>query len=49
MNKELAEKVYLFILERMNGWTKEELKELDQEEKYCDPLFEDLCKLEVDE
>ena len=21
MNKELAEKVYLFILERMNGWT----------------------------
>ena len=49
MNKELAEKVYLFILERMNGWTEEQFAELDPQEIYCDPMFEDLCKLEVDE
>jgi len=47
MDKELAEKVYLFILERINGWSEEQFAELSPGEIYCDPIFEDLCKLEV--
>jgi hypothetical protein len=49
MNRQLAEKIYLFILKRINGWTDEELAELHPEEIYCDPLFEDLCSIEVEE
>ena len=46
MDKELAEKVYLFILERINGWSKKDCELLTQSEIYEDPIFEDLCKLE---
>jgi hypothetical protein len=49
MDKELAEKVYLFILERINGWSEEEFAELSPSEIYSDPLFQDLCNLEVDD
>jgi len=47
MDKELAEKVYLFILKRINGWSEEQFDELSPQEIYSDPIFEDLCKLEV--
>ena len=47
VDKELAEKVYLFILERISGWTEEQFAELHPSEIYSDPIFEDLCKLEV--
>jgi hypothetical protein len=44
MNKELAEKVYLFILERINGWSEEDVAELSPSEIYSDPLYQDLLK-----
>ncbi len=47
MDKILAEKVYLFILEKINGWSEEQLAELSPFEIYSDPLFEELCNLEV--
>jgi len=46
MNKELAEKVYRLILEKVNGWEEEQLKGLSKEDIYCDPIFENLCELE---
>lgn len=46
MEKELAEKVYLFILERINGWSEDQFAELSPSEIYSDPIFEDLCKLQ---
>ena len=49
MYKELAKKVYLFILERINGWSEEDLAELSIDEIHCDPLFKDLCKLNISE
>jgi hypothetical protein len=45
MNKELAEKVYLFILENFVGWSKEDFAELSIEEIHADPIFEYLCEL----
>ena len=45
MDKELAEKVYLFILEKINGWSEERITELSPQEIYSDTIFEDLCKL----
>jgi hypothetical protein len=47
MEKELAEKVYLYILEKFNGFTEEMFAELSPEEIYSDEVYEDLCKLEV--
>ena len=47
MDKELAEKIYLFILERINGWSEERCENLSPSEIYEDPIFQDLCKLEV--
>ena len=54
MEKELAEKVYLYIIEnikylyhRFNQYTLETFDELSPEEIYSDSVFEDLYKLEV--
>jgi hypothetical protein len=47
MEKELAEKVYLYILEKFKGYTEEMFAELSPEEMYSDEVYEDLCKLEV--
>jgi len=46
MNKGLALEIYKFILRRMNGWSKEEIKEIEYSEIASDPLFKDLCELE---
>ena len=45
MNKELSLKVYFYILKTMNGYTVEELKDIDIEEIYCDPVFEGLLNI----
>lgn len=47
MEKNNAIIIYKFILENMNGWSKEEVKNLEFEEFEFDPIFEDLKKVSL--
>lgn len=45
MDKEIAKKVYVFILKEINGWSDERIEELSYGQIIYDPLFEKLIKL----
>jgi len=46
MNKKESEIIYKFILQNCNGWSDEDILELDLSEMECDSLFEKICMIE---
>ena len=46
MDKDLAIKVYKYILIKLNGWNKEEVDELEFCDFESDPIYEGLSQLQ---
>jgi len=48
MDKKNSIKIYKYILEKMNGYTKKEIHNLEYYEFEHDPIYKGLCDLELD-
>ena len=45
MKKEIAMKVYKFILKEINNWSEENINDLSEIDITCDPIYEGLVKM----